>query len=152
MPYHYGPLLRMLHSSIDQSITQAVESMDLTASQGHIIGFLAAQETPPTPRDLEEVFHLSHPTVSGLLSRMEKKGFITFRPDEKDRRCKRILLLPKGQECSANLYQSILRSEEQLVAGFTPEEQELFRIYLKRAISNMNGWPNFPNRKEELNK
>ena len=134
---HYGPLLRMLHSCTNQSMTNALEEMELTAAQGHIMGFLSHRKTPPCSRDIEEAFHLSHPTVSGLLSRLEKKGFIEFRTDEHDRRCKRIYILPKGRECHETMRQHILETERRLVEGFSPEEQEQFFSYLERALINM---------------
>ncbi len=147
MPKHYGPLLRFLHSSMDRELTAALEKMELTSAQGHILGFAKLQKTPPCPKDIEEAFHLSHPTVSGLLQRMEKKGFIEMRTDAKDRRCKRIYVLPKGQECTDTLYQTILATEEKLVQGFTEEERALFRSLLERAVTNMGAWPCQP--KEE---
>lgn len=134
---HFGPLFRMLHSCTNQSMTNALEEMDLTAAQGHIMGYLTHRKTPPCSRDIEEAFHLSHPTVSGLLSRLEKKGFIEFRTDEHDRRCKRIYILPKGRACHETMHQHILDTEQQLVEGFSPEEQEQFISFLERALSNM---------------
>lgn len=138
---HYGPLFRMLHSYTSQAISNALEKMDLTSAQGHIMGYLAHSKTPPCSRDIEEAFGLSHPTVSGLLSRMEKKGFIEFRPDEQDRRCKRIYMLPKGTECNETIRQTIQETERQLVAGFSPEEQAQFTAFLERALSNMGFTP-----------
>lgn len=138
---HYGPLLRMLHSCTDKAMTGALEEMELTAAQGHIMGFLARHSDPPCSRDIEEAFHLSHPTVSGLLSRLEKKGFIEFRTDEKDRRCKRIYVLPKGRECQETMHQTIQNIEYRLVDGFTAEEQTQFFAFLERAIFNMGGTP-----------
>ena len=138
MPVHYGHLLRILHWCTDQSMTTALEKMELTAAQGHIMGFLAHRKEPPCPRDIEEAFHLSHPTVSGLLARLEKKDFIQLRPDEKDRRCKRIHVLPKGRECQENMHRVIQENEKRLVAGFTEEEQAEFAEFLNRAIQNMN--------------
>ena len=115
------------------------------------MGFLARSKTPPCPKDIEEAFHLSHPTGSGLLSRMEKKGFVELRPDENDRRCKRIYVLPKGIECQQQIWQSILDIEQQLVSGFSPEEMELLSKLLDRAIDNMgNSMPN--KQKEESQK
>ena len=58
---------------------------------------------------------MSHPTVSGLLSRLEKKEFIVIRPDETDRRCKRIRLLPKGEACHQKMHDVIRETEEKLV-------------------------------------
>ena len=76
---HYGPRLKILHCSTDQAITNALTEMDLTAAQGHILVFLAHRDTAPCPKDIEEFFHLSHPTVSGLLTRLERKGLQRLR-------------------------------------------------------------------------
>ena len=146
---HYGPRLRILHSCTDQAITGALEQMDLTASQGHIMGYLAHRDTPPCSRDIEDHFQLSHPTVSGLLARLEKKGFIQFQPDEVDRRCKRIYILPKGRECIDTMRRTIDEHEQRMVQGFTPEEREQFLNLLKRAIENMGHSPCDPKTKEE---
>ena len=118
-------------------MSNALAEMDLTAAQGQIMGYLAHQAQPPCPRDLEEVFHLSHPTVSGLLSRLEKKGFIALRPDPSDRRCKRIHILPKGLQCHETMHQVILRNEEQLTQGFTDAEKAQFKAFLERALGNV---------------
>lgn len=130
-------------------MTHALAQMDLTAAQGRIMGYLAHHPQAPCSRDLEEVFHLSHPTVSGLLSRLEKKGFIEFRPDPDDRRCKRIYILPKGRECTAMMHQTIQRTEQQMVQDFTEEEKVLFDQLLNRAISNMGAGSCHRKHKEE---
>jgi len=148
---HYGHFIRILHWCTDQAMTAALEKMDLTAAQGHIMGYLSHQPDPPCPRDIETAFHLSHPTVSGLLSRLEQKGFIQLRTDPCDRRCKRIYIQPKGQECHQTMNQTILDIESRLVQNFTPEEKELFASLLQRAIANMGASPCHPNPKEESN-
>jgi DNA-binding MarR family transcriptional regulator len=130
-------------------MTAALTSMDLTAAQGKIMGFIARQSQPPCPRDLEEAFQLSHPTVSGLLNRLEKKGFIEFQPDEKDRRSKRIYLLPKGRKLIEQMYQTILSTEALLVQDFSEEEHRQFQDLLTRAITNMGGHPCKRKHKEE---
>lgn len=152
LTYHYGHLLRILHWCTDQSMTAALEKMDLTAAQGHIMAYLAHQKQPPCPRDVEAEFQLSHPTVSGLLQRLEQKGFIELRTDPKDRRCKRIYILPKGEECHELMHRTIQENECRLVEDFTPEEQELFATLLHRAITNMGGNPCRRRHKEEETK
>ena len=147
--YHYGYLLRILHWCADQAMTSALETMELTAAQGHIMGYLTHQKQPPCPRDIESEFQLSHPTVSGILSRLEQKGFIELRTDPNDRRCKRIYILEKGQQCHELMHSTILDNEQRIVAGFTPEEQDLFAAFLQRAITNMGGNPCHRKHKEE---
>ena len=149
LQYHYGHLARILHWCARQSMGNALEKMELTAAQGRIMGFLAHTQSPPCPRDLEEEFQLSHPTVSGLLSRLEQKGFIELRTDPDDRRCKRIYVLPKGRECQELMHNTIMENEKRIVQGFTPEEQEQFAQLLQRAITNMGGSPCHRRHKEE---
>ena len=152
MHHHYGHMANVLHWCTDQVMSGALAQMDLTASQGRVMGYLARCKQPPCARDLEEVFQLSHPTVSGILSRLEKKGFIEFRPDEQDRRCKRIHILPRGMECNERIKQTIRENEQRIVQGFTEEEQRQFAAFLERAIINMGGGPCHPRIKEEETK
>ena len=151
LKHHYGHLLRILHWCTHQSMTIALESMELTAAQGRVMGYLAHQQQPPCPKDIELEFQLSHPTVSGILSRLEQKGFIELHTDPDDRRCKRIYILPKGAQCHDLMHSTIQANEKRIVAGFTPKEQEQFAALLQRAITNMGGSPCHPNHKEEDN-
>ena len=146
LPEHY---IKMLHFLMDQWVNRELAEYDLTSAQSHIVGYLTYHEGPPCARDLERFFGLSHPTVSGLLSRLEKKGFIEFRPDAVDRRCKRIYVLPKGQQCHELMHQTIQKNEQRMTEGFTEEERAVFTDLLERAIRNMGGDPTPRRLKEE---
>ena len=137
----YGHSIRMLYWANDQAMTATLATMDLTASQGRILAFIAHSPQPPCPRDMEEAFHLTHPTVSGLLSRLEKKGFILIEPDPADRRCKRVRLDAKGRESLSKMEATITSNEAKLVQNFTEEEKALFADFLSRAITNLGGSP-----------
>jgi len=136
-----GFWVRMLHRCTHQTMDNALEAMDLTAAQGQIMAYLAHANQAPCPRDVEEEFHLTHPTVSGILSRLEQKGFIELKTDPADRRCKRIYVLEKGWQCHEVMHQIIQDNERRIVEGFTPEEQKIFSDLLQRAIRNMGGNP-----------
>lgn len=139
MHSHYGARFRILHSCADQRMNSALAEMDLTAAQGQLVSYVARSPDPPCARDLEEFFQLSHPTVSGLLSRLEKKGFLEFRPDPRDRRCKRIFLLPRGVQCHERIIATIQEMEQTIVRDFSQEEEALFSRLLNRAICNLGG-------------
>ena len=130
-------------------MSDTLAQLDLTAAQGHIMGFLCQQKEPPCARDIADAFQLSHPTVSGLLARLEKKGFIEFRPDEQDRRSRRIYILPKGHECVQRIVDTIHSNERRMVQGFTDEERLQFMDFLDRAITNMGGTPCPPHHKKK---
>ena len=128
----YGHMFRVLSCAMGQNMNQALSGMDLTFAQGYILGYLEHCAQPPCAKDMEEKFRLSHPTVSGLLSRMEKKGFIAQKPDPQDRRRKLCYLLPKGKQCCDAL------------------EAAQFQSYLLRAIRNVS--PDFHIPEEEFTK
>ena len=146
----FGRIFRSLDCALGQRMDQALSGMDLTFSQGHIMGYLAHRDTPPCARDIEDRFHLSHPTVSGLLSRLEKKEFIQLREDPEDRRRKLVYILPKGQQCNETMYAVILHGDKKLLEGFSQEEADRFRQYLLRALRNVA--PDFEPETEEFQK
>ena len=134
---YLGHSVKKLHFLMDQLMNRKLQELELTGAQGHIIGFLRRAKDPPCARDMETAYGLSHATVSGILSRLESKGFIEQRPDPHDRRVKRICLLDKGTACSESIRRHIQESEGIMAEGFTAEELEQFRSYLRRAISNL---------------
>lgn len=141
MRRHFGHYLRLLHVCTDQIMSAAVTRMDLTPVQSRIMVYLALRKEPACAKEVEEEFQLSHPTISGILSRLEKKKFVELRPDPEDRRYKRIFVMDKGWEHIEQVRGVILKNEERIVSGFSEEEQELFAAFLERAIRNMGGNP-----------
>lgn len=135
---HLSHSFKKLHCLMEQAINRRLLELDLTTAQGYVIGYLTHAAEPPCARDLEVSFGLSHATVSGILSRMESKGFIALEPDPKDRRVKRICLLEKGKACSRDIWDHIQQTEQLMSRGFTAEEQAAFRSFLSRAIQNLS--------------
>ena len=136
---HYGHLVRILHWCCDQTMTEALNKMDLTASQGRLMAFVAHRGQQPTyARDVEQALRLTHPTVSGLLSRLEQKGFVELVTDPNDRRSKRIVISEKGLACHERMQATIIENESRIVQGFTEEEKALLAQLLRRAIENVH--------------
>lgn len=58
---------------------------------------------PPTLNELSEVLGSSHQNVKQILLKLEKKGFIVFEPDKKDKRKQRIMLTEQCRKfCEGN--------------------------------------------------
>lgn len=130
--------IRRLHWCADQAMSQGLAQMELTASQGFAMGFLNHRKEPPMAKDFEEAQHLSHASAAGILARLEKKGFIEFRPDPKDKRCKRIYTLQKARDCHNHMHGIMENLEQTITRDFTPEERTQFLEYLDRAIRNLD--------------
>lgn len=130
--------MRILHWCCDQTMTEALNQMDLTASQGRLMAFVAHRADQPTyARDVEAELRMTHPTVSGLLSRLEQKGFVELKTDPNDRRSKQIVISAKGFACHERMHAVIRENESRIVRGFSPEEKEQFACLLQRAIENV---------------
>lgn len=147
--HDYGHMFRAISCALGQNINKALSETGLTFSQGHIMGYLAHSAEPPCVRDMEEHLQLTHPTISGLLARMEKKGFVSLQPDPQDRRRKLVYLSPKGEQYIETMSAVIRQGEEQLVQDFSPVEKQQFRSYLARALHNVSPDAILP--KEEFN-
>lgn len=94
-------------------------------------------ERPTYARDVEAELHMTHPTVSGLLSRLEQKGFVELKTDPNDRRSKRIVISAKGLACHEHMHAVIMENENRIVRGFSPQEKDQFARLLQRAIENV---------------
>jgi len=130
--------IRRLHWCADQAMSEGLSQMELTASQGCAMGFLNHRKTPPMARDVEEALHLSHGSSAGILTRLEKKGFIALRPDSQDKRCKRVHVLQKGLDCHTHMHGIMENLEQTITRDFTPQERDQFLEYLDRAIQNLD--------------
>ena len=66
-----GPRLRHLSNRITQYMDQQFLALDLTSTQSFILHHLVLHEGEQIyPKDIEKRFHLTHPTVSGVLQRL----------------------------------------------------------------------------------
>lgn len=138
---HLGSYLRALTNAMAQDMQQQTEQLGLTSAQGMFLHHLWIRQNllnvPTYARDLEEFFYIKHPTVSGILQRMEAAGFVTFQAKEDDRRCKTILLTEKAISAHRQIEQHISASEERLTQGMDQTDKENFRRLLKLASANL---------------
>lgn len=133
-----GPRLRHLDNRIKQYMDQQFLALDLTSTQSFILHYLTLHEGEAVyPKDLEKCFHLTHPTVSGVLQRLEAKAFVLLEPDRGDRRCKRIRLTDRARQCDAAVGQAFETLERVMCAGMTSEEQRTLRRLLDLAAENL---------------
>ena len=76
-------------------------------------------------------------TITRMLQRMEKAGFVERRPDPEDHRVSRVYLTETGKAVRADVQQVWRQLEEEAFAGFTLEEQALLRRFFLRIRENL---------------
>lgn len=133
-----GQQMRLAHQAVQQLIDRKLAAMDLTCIQSFVLRFLSERSGEVVyPRDIEKTFRLTHPTVSGILQRLESKDFISILPDPDDRRCHRIALTEKGLRCQQDIQAHIDAMEHTMTNGMTDAEQAQLHSLLARLIENL---------------
>jgi DNA-binding MarR family transcriptional regulator len=76
-------------------------------------------------------------TITKMLQRMEKAGFVERRPDPDDQRVSRVYLTGEGRAVRAGVQQVWHQLEEEAFAGFTPDERLLLRRFFVQIRENL---------------
>jgi DNA-binding MarR family transcriptional regulator len=81
-------------------------------------------------------------TITRMLQRMERSGFVKRRPDPDDQRVSRVYLTEAGRAVRADVQQVWRRLEEEAFAGFTLEERVLLRrsfLHIRENLLRVTG-------------
>lgn len=136
---HMGPLIKLLNKEFEQLHSKKAKAMGLTPAQLFVLHYISVRQGENIcHRDIEKQFELSHATVSGIISRLESKGFIRCFSSENDRRFRNIILTDKAKCCENEMKKNIEHYEMQLVEGFSEEEKLLLHGFILRLLQNVN--------------
>lgn len=132
-----GPLFKVIHERMQTAADADLKAQGLTFAQGQVIVFLAEHGSRALQKEIEASLGVSHPTVTGLVSRLEKSGFVRTWTDAEDRRNKVVELTDKARETGDRLRGTMHERDRALLAGLDEREQaELIRM-LKQVYANV---------------
>ena len=134
-----GYLLKLVVERLRVDVDAGLKQHNLTWVQSRLIGFLAYRGGQATQKELERFLEVSHPTVVGIVSRMEQNGFVECRTDRLDRRNKLVSLTRNASEVSACLEKAMQEQDRRMFAGFTEEERDQMDAFLSRIYHNLSG-------------
>lgn len=132
-----GLLIKRLADKIKISVDVLLKEQGLTFSQTLVISFLYSQNGRATQKEIEEHLQVSHPTVVGIISRLEKNGFVSYHMDEKDRRNKIICATDKALDIVDAMSVGKGKMEEKLTKGLSEEELAEFRRIINILCENI---------------
>ncbi|PXW90969.1 MarR family transcriptional regulator [Streptohalobacillus salinus] len=133
--------IRFVHFALEREKKSLFETHNLTASQGDILLFLGHahhHQNALNQKNIEEHFHLTNPTVTGLLKRLEEKGFIERVKSETDARNKIIHLTDQSFNVLKKFFEHKQEMEKKLFRGMSEEKKEVVLGYLKEILANLN--------------
>lgn len=133
-----GFLLKLINECIEKNANQALKPFDLTLSQARILFYLHDhQDATTSQKDLEEFFEVSHPTIIGILNRLEGKGFIRSEHCSKDKRVKSIFLTDKGGKVFCSMDHFRKNNEENMLQDLTDNQIKELKSLLKIVYKNI---------------
>lgn len=87
-----------------------------------------------TAAELGKMLILDKATLSGVLDRMVEGGWILKKQNPEDKRVNRLFLSDRANDMKIELIELRKQANEKLLAGFSIEEQILFKRFLKDLI------------------
>lgn len=133
-------LIKYLGKVVDKDFDARLAEYDLTGQQGRILFFIAGRTNirhlEVHQNDIENEFHLSKSTVSGLVKRLEKKGVITI---EKQHPYAILRPSEEGNDIVKHVVDRRQEAIDKLLKDFNEKEKKEVISYLNRLITNLEG-------------
>lgn len=118
------------------TIIKATERSDISHGFSRIL-FHLAHDDGLTQLQLVKFTHLTPPTISVALSKMEKAGYVKRAADKKDMRQMRVYLTDKGREHNDFIRQKCKETEAIMLDGISEDEQKQLCELMRKMLSNL---------------
>lgn len=133
-----GFLLKVIQDNMERHANQIFKPVDLTSSQVRVLKYLRSRgQEKTTQKDIENYLQVSHPTVVGIVQRLEHKGFIRTEFDGSDKRKKYVYLTQKERNLFQQMKDSHELMENLLTRGMTKEQVDQLRSLLTIVHENV---------------
>ena len=119
---------------------QEMPTLGILGMTAHKIGKLAQtihRDGRISQKELAQKLNESAPSITSMIQKMEKSGYIVRNVDEKDQRMMRLDLTEKGQACIEHVKAIAEKMDEIAFTGISPEEKMLLRRILFQICENV---------------
>jgi len=129
-------LLRKVCKMHTNKVNQVLSKVKLHKGQPLLLKLLNNKDGIPQSSIAKEL-EITPATVSAMVKRMEKSGFIVRRRNAEDERVSNIYLTDEGRSLRTELNKAQKEMEGIVFKGFSDEEKETLSGYLERMIENL---------------
>lgn len=124
-----GYLIKSINDKLKVRADAELKQYHLTISQSRVLVYLRSRGGQATQKEIETFLDVAHPTIVGLVSRMEQNGYVTCWPCE-DGRNKYVKLTPQVEAIDKDMRENMRANEQMLLAPLSPEDRERLRDLL----------------------
>lgn len=132
-----GYLIKNINDKLKIKADADLKRYNLTFTQSRVFAFLQENGGQATQKEIEMFLDVSHPTVVGIVSRMEQNGYVTTWIDSKDKRIKNVKLTKQAEEIGIDMEQNMLENEKMLLAPLTDEDAKKLKEMLLLISENL---------------
>jgi len=133
-----GYLMRRVLALVAHEVERQLEGSDLTNAQWVPL-FKLSMGQASTVAELARVCHLDAGAMTRLLDRVEAKGLCRRVRSVADRRVVNIELTDAGRIAAADIPVVLSRVQNANLAGFSEQEFETLKSFLRRILGNARG-------------
>ena len=119
-----GYLSKNINDKLKAKADADLKHYNLTLAQSRVLTFLHFNGGQATQKEIEVFLDVSHPTVVGIVSRMEQNGHVTSWIDENDKRNKIVKLTGAAEALSTDMEHNISANEQKMLTFLSDEEIE----------------------------
>ena len=119
-----------------KKLNQELGKFGLHKGQPIMLLLLSKQDGIPQSELVHEM-DITPATVSTMIKRLEKAGFVIRKRNAKDERISNVYLTDAGRSICSKLYNLQKEMEAVVFSGFSAEEKESIRSYLERILDNL---------------
>ncbi|MGN0972013.1 MAG: MarR family winged helix-turn-helix transcriptional regulator [Aristaeellaceae bacterium] len=134
---HVGHLIKSINEKLKARADQDARAHQLTLSQSFVLTYLDSRGGQASQKEIERFLEVSHPAVTGIISRMEQNGHVATWPDPADKRVKQVALTPKARAVVQEMNRMCQHWESAILDGFSPEETDTLKALLSRVNDNL---------------
>lgn len=109
---------------------------NLTYSQINVLFFVRKSGGRVSQKEIEEYLKVSHPTVVGLVQRLENTGYIICERDENDKRNKLVSTTDQFEQLVKQLDAKRAANNERLLEGLSEHDLDKLTVYLTTIYEN----------------
>lgn len=132
-------LIKQIHDRLEKNANNALRAQGLTMMQVSVLLALHdAEDQRLSMKELERHFGIAQSTVTGIIFRLEQKGLVEALSDEKDKRIKLVHITRQGESYYADATFKMEETENNLLRGFSQDEQILLNRFLIKILSNLD--------------
>lgn len=132
-----GYLIKSINDKLKVKADEEMKGFGLTFSQSRVLGYLNMNGGQATQKEIEDFLEVSHPTVVGIVSRMERSGFLTTWFDTKQQRSKMVALTEKARTVGEDMDAMIQHQESELMEGLSQEDAKTLERILSTIYQNL---------------